>query len=594
MSLLFGKKKNEKTTIFPQKLQTKQKSKSLNTPTIDNSDQKPVSKTTIFGVELSELMKFEENDQKIPLLVEQLFHLILTKYLKLPKLFQKPVSEIDIMLSKEEIEKTGRLNQKSCSNGYLVAELIKIFLKELPDPLLTAKLSPKWIKVSTLSKVFKLIKQLPRENFNLLHGLVGVLKRVYDCAENKKNILEILNSIFAPLLIQPIESTTNHFTFVKLFIKYSGTLFDPNFFSDNQNSPNIFKSLLDPQNKKLSEICKSTFNIKADKLLKIKLPILTNSQLVLKIEHDALIRRIYLLTDILYYLNKRFPISNKDCNKLIKILIHNKFESEAFTLPFSTYLIMYKIILVEILYLKDKNEKNEKKNQRIEMKNQLIQLLFLKKKLKYCASIKIQKTFRNYVQRKKIIKNYQIQQFVCQSIQEIQKYLNWKKKIKKNQKKTLLDEMSDLQTNFEKQIELSFQRLKTVRNFQKKNQSIEQMSIAELFLEKECTKNEIMNLKKIRKKFGDRNKIGGDGHDKMNSLYSNYNQILEMIIYKRKCLLLIQKIDLQLILQYIRKQFQKFEQNENLNDLLKNSNFNIIEIYQSTFKKLFINPIIKK
>ncbi|KAK9476890.1 hypothetical protein V1514DRAFT_353858 [Lipomyces japonicus] len=108
---------------------------------------------------------------------------------------------------------------------HAVAGLLKLFLRELPTPVLTADLQPEFVQSLEIqheqskSDMFKiLLRQLPHENFSLLKALSRYLINIVEKSEQNKMNIRNVGIVFAPTLNIPSE-------LVQTFILDYATLF---------------------------------------------------------------------------------------------------------------------------------------------------------------------------------------------------------------------------------------------------------------------------------------------------------------------------------------------------------------------------------
>jgi len=93
------------------------------------------------------------------------------------------------------------------------ARLLKAFVRELPEPLLTFTLYESFVEVGSLSdsaeittRIKELIRLIPNEHFDLLKYLCTFLVELATHADRSKMTLENLATLFAPCLLRARES----------------------------------------------------------------------------------------------------------------------------------------------------------------------------------------------------------------------------------------------------------------------------------------------------------------------------------------------------------------------------------------------------
>jgi len=95
-----------------------------------------------------------------------------------------------------------------------VAVVLKTYLRQLPEPLLTFKLYNEFIhfegKDEEKGHLFSLIETLPMENRETLIFLLKHLKRVSEQCEKNKMTADNLSLVFGPTLIYPEQETIDY------------------------------------------------------------------------------------------------------------------------------------------------------------------------------------------------------------------------------------------------------------------------------------------------------------------------------------------------------------------------------------------------
>eukprot|EP01102_Stenamoeba_stenopodia_P003510 TRINITY_DN1358_c0_g1_i1.p1 TRINITY_DN1358_c0_g1~~TRINITY_DN1358_c0_g1_i1.p1 ORF type:complete len:1053 (-),score=361.84 TRINITY_DN1358_c0_g1_i1:129-3287(-) len=172
-----------------------------------NEEQPPEASRHVFGVPLEKIPEIDENG--LPLLMTALIRYIEHTGLDTEDLFSKPPDPA----LKKKIE-AGELDFELIQNVHSVAGLLQIFLKELPEPLLTFELHNCFIGVADIAheqtqrQVLRtLVEALPP-----LHvlALCRMLKFLYLATRGYVNRLDRLARIFAPLFLRrKMSSSTN-------------------------------------------------------------------------------------------------------------------------------------------------------------------------------------------------------------------------------------------------------------------------------------------------------------------------------------------------------------------------------------------------
>lgn len=93
---------------------------------------------------------------------------------------------------------------------HAVSGLLKLYLRELPEPLLTTELHRDFLRIMDLSErhmkiaeVTRLVNLLPSANFTLLKALSGHLNRVVHSSDINKMTVRNISIVFSPTLNVP-------------------------------------------------------------------------------------------------------------------------------------------------------------------------------------------------------------------------------------------------------------------------------------------------------------------------------------------------------------------------------------------------------
>jgi len=167
----------------------------------------------VFKVALAELMKTApEAGRQVPSIVEDTIRVLEQRGLELEGLFRKCPSSADVDRLKKLYDENAPAEQKrlalQTADPHTVAGLLKLFLRELPEPLLTRALYELFVSAGAtdderdrLANMRLLALGLPRENRAVLRVLLRFLRRVADKAEQNKMSVENLAIVFGPTLL---------------------------------------------------------------------------------------------------------------------------------------------------------------------------------------------------------------------------------------------------------------------------------------------------------------------------------------------------------------------------------------------------------
>jgi hypothetical protein len=177
-----------------------------------------IKSTNVFGCPLSELLKKDTKNPKIPLVVKTLIT-ELEKHLTTTGLFRVPGRENENRRLKEALDTLEPVNlDLTHIDPLAMADVLKIYFRELPDPIFTFDMYDKFMNLETEAtseedyhkRLLILVNQLPQDNRNILVCLIKFLLRICAVKENLMSTAS-LAIIWAPTLLFPrretIEST---------------------------------------------------------------------------------------------------------------------------------------------------------------------------------------------------------------------------------------------------------------------------------------------------------------------------------------------------------------------------------------------------
>lgn len=174
----------------------------------NNTQYIPISTSTLFGVPLTALC-MADGGVKIPIKIEQLITKIEMHGLYTEGLYRKSgvnskIKELKIKMS----ESTGELDYE-LYNIHVLANVLKSFLREMPEPLLTHDRYDDFLRASELSEttdrvstLMSLIKKLPLVHHALLERLVFHLALVAQREQFNRMSASSLAIVFAPCVLR--------------------------------------------------------------------------------------------------------------------------------------------------------------------------------------------------------------------------------------------------------------------------------------------------------------------------------------------------------------------------------------------------------
>ncbi|OON14508.1 RhoGAP domain protein, partial [Opisthorchis viverrini] len=173
--------------------------------------------TVTFGQPLRDIVQRDKSD--IPLVVQDIFDFLLTNHgLEAQGIFRVNGNSRTVEMLRNLMDEAGahwRVSDLSMiayesersMDVFSVASLLKLYLRELPDSLVPAKMTPLFLeayrnnrndKSACFSQLEQLITQLPVPNYTLLQHLCHFLSKVWNCRAENKMSGESLGIVFGP------------------------------------------------------------------------------------------------------------------------------------------------------------------------------------------------------------------------------------------------------------------------------------------------------------------------------------------------------------------------------------------------------------
>lgn len=168
-----------------------------------------ISTSKLFGVSLTSLSCMEDNTVKIPVKIEQLIMKIEMHGLYTEGLYRKSgvnskIKELKMKMS----EAKGEIDYE-LYNVHVLANVLKSFLREMPEPLLTIDRYDDFLRASELSEttdrvstMMSLIKKLPAAHHALLERLIFHLALVAQREQFNRMSASSLAIVFAPCVLR--------------------------------------------------------------------------------------------------------------------------------------------------------------------------------------------------------------------------------------------------------------------------------------------------------------------------------------------------------------------------------------------------------
>ncbi|XP_061402266.1 rho GTPase-activating protein 68F [Musca vetustissima] len=186
-------------------------------PTIDDRvTHKQMAKTAQFGVTLKFIVTNSPCLNSIPPIVRKCVDsLSITGMIDTEGIFRRSGNHSEIIALKERVNRGEDVDLKDV-NVHVIAGLLKSFLRDLAEPLLTFELYDEitsfleWPKEDRSRNVTMLIRErLPEENYELFKYLVEFLVRVMECEDLNKMTSSNLAIVFGPNFLWSDKKTTS-------------------------------------------------------------------------------------------------------------------------------------------------------------------------------------------------------------------------------------------------------------------------------------------------------------------------------------------------------------------------------------------------
>jgi len=176
------------------------------------------NKAKIFGISLDLLQK--EQNRDIPVVLDVVIKRIVEIGMDTEGIFRIPGKASKIQEIKEIINSGKNLViTDETYNVHVLASIVKLFLRELPEPLLTFELYDPLVTLSSvlkespeksLAEIKTRLSKLLKGNYVVLKYLISFLQQVCEHTGNNKMTASSLSVIFGPNLLRPEKETIQH------------------------------------------------------------------------------------------------------------------------------------------------------------------------------------------------------------------------------------------------------------------------------------------------------------------------------------------------------------------------------------------------
>ncbi|KAG1940367.1 rho GTPase-activating protein 24 isoform X3 [Pimephales promelas] len=170
--------------------------------------------TGVFGQRLEETVLYERRygDHMAPLVVEQCVHFIREHGLTEVGLFRQPGQATLVKELQEAFDAGEKPSFDSSTDVHTVASLLKLYLRELPEPLVPFSRYEEFLicgkripsdREKGLQDLKSLLYELPVANFNLLKYICQFLNDVQSYSNVNKMSIQNLATVFGPNILRP-------------------------------------------------------------------------------------------------------------------------------------------------------------------------------------------------------------------------------------------------------------------------------------------------------------------------------------------------------------------------------------------------------
>jgi len=174
-----------------------------------------INKSEIFGISLEEVMKHPMNqDQTIPLIVLNCMRYLLRNGTEVEGIFRLSGRAQRIEELKNAYDRGEAVDFSSEPDVHVISGLLKLYFRDLPDPLCTFTLYAEWIAAydatdleATKVRMKSLLKKLPTTNYLTLSSLMALLETISNSYQVTKMTAPNLAICWAPNILKPKEES---------------------------------------------------------------------------------------------------------------------------------------------------------------------------------------------------------------------------------------------------------------------------------------------------------------------------------------------------------------------------------------------------
>ncbi|XP_075334336.1 rho GTPase-activating protein 22 isoform X1 [Odontesthes bonariensis] len=169
----------------------------------------------VFGQHLEETMSYEAQSgsrRKVPILVEQCAGFIREHGLKEEGLFRAPGQTNSVRELQDAFDRGEKPTFDSSTDVHTVASLLKLYIRELPEPIIPFSKYTQFLscaqlltkdKEMAIIELSKQVKSLPQVNYKLLEYICKFLDEVQSHSNDNKMSVQNLATVFGPNILRP-------------------------------------------------------------------------------------------------------------------------------------------------------------------------------------------------------------------------------------------------------------------------------------------------------------------------------------------------------------------------------------------------------
>uniref|UniRef100_A0A6B2L648 Rho-GAP domain-containing protein n=1 Tax=Arcella intermedia TaxID=1963864 RepID=A0A6B2L648_9EUKA len=168
------------------------------------------SESSIFGEDLKVVLHREKTE--VPNFVSTTIKLLRDTSLELDGIFRESGNQSEIAELRSKIDSGEKVDLSTASSMHTVTGLLKLYFRELPEPLLTFQLHDKFLSIAEkvspnceqeyISAVRTLIQELPKVNFVLLKELTVFLHEITQRSSKNRMTADNIGIVFGPNLLR--------------------------------------------------------------------------------------------------------------------------------------------------------------------------------------------------------------------------------------------------------------------------------------------------------------------------------------------------------------------------------------------------------